>query len=388
MSNKDCARGFGKANWRPTKRVGALALAAVMTCSLSFPSFAFATVTVDETELAQGENTVGGGTATLTDSSLDMVGVTAGQFYTDENLSVNFNGGNNINNVIVEGSAEVDLSFSGENEVEEVHASDNSNVTINANGHNEFEEVEAYGQSNLTINVTGTNEFEEISGFDDANVTIRGTECQKKDIINLGEDEQDTNLTTERGTLTIDHATVNLEGEESVVGSFGGDVRIDTSKIANADDGKYTFITASGTMLIRESVIDIEGTIYSKDKMTIEHSDVKAKEPDSKYGDMSPHRVVSQTGIELINEKNGKVREGSVDDLKVWYVDTDDNDGKEVDLKADGEPAYYKCANDKPESVKAMPKTNDGTSPIWPLAAGIASVATAAYATKRREEQQ
>ena len=65
---------------------------------------------------------------------------------------------------------------------------------------------------------------------------------------------------------------------------------------------------------------------------------------------------------------------------------TDDNDGEEVDLKADGEPAYYRCASDKP-ALRAMPQTNDDTNPFWPLAAGIASAMTAAYAARRREEQ-
>ena len=72
--------------------MGALALSAVVACSLSFPSLAFAVVKVDETELAQGENAVGGGKATLSDSLLDMAGVTAGSLVADENLTMNFNG--------------------------------------------------------------------------------------------------------------------------------------------------------------------------------------------------------------------------------------------------------------------------------------------------------
>ena len=42
---------FRKAFSREARRVGTLALAAIMTCNLSFPQVAFATVRVDETEL-------------------------------------------------------------------------------------------------------------------------------------------------------------------------------------------------------------------------------------------------------------------------------------------------------------------------------------------------
>ena len=375
-----------KTTFTPAKRACTLALAVVTACSLSFPSLAFASVIVDETELAQGENAIGGGTATLSDTSLDMNGVTADTLYTDESLTMNFNGGNEVGNVEVADSAAVSMNFCGSNEVEEVHAHNNANVTINANGNNEFEEIEAFEQADVTINVTGQNDFEEIVGYDDASITIRGTSCQRKDIVNLGAGENDTQLFTTNGNLTIDHVTVNLEGEIAVVGSENGNVNIDTSKIAQGDDNEYADVTAGGTMQIRESVVDITGTVHSDDQMTIDHSDVKVEEPNSKYGDKSPYRVYSKTGIDLINEKNGEVEKGELDGKKVWYVDTDDNDGEEVDLKADGEPAYYRCASDKP-ALRAMPQTNDGTNPFWPLAAGIASAMTAAYAARRREEQ-
>lgn len=370
---------------KTARRVGVFALAAVMACSLCFPSLAFASVRVDDTELAQGQNAVGGGTATLADSTLDMSGVTAGEFFTDENLSVNFNGGNDIENVNIAGSAAVELTFAGENDVEEVHASGSSNVTLNANGLNDFEEVEAIGQSNLTVNVTGENTFEEIVGRDDANVTIRGTNCQKKDIINLGEDEEDTAISTVRGKLTIDHVTVNLKGKDALVGSASGSLVIDTSKIGKADGNENALIFAGAAMTVYESVIDVVGTLFSQGQMTINHSDVKAAKPDSEYN-AAPYRVFSATGIDLIREKNGEVKEGTVDGMDVWYVDTDDNDGEDVDLKADGEPAYYRCKDDA--QVKAMPKTSDGASPLLLIAAGIASAAAAAYALRRREEQQ
>ena len=161
--------------------------------------------------------------------------------------------------------------------------------------------------------------------------------------------------------------------------------RIDTSKIAKDDDNEYAYITAGGTMLVRESVIDIEGTIRSDGQMTIEHSDVKATEPDDAYHDNSPYRVYSKTGIELIDEENGEVEEGELDDEKVWYVDTDDNDGKNVDLEADGDPAYYRCKSGV--SAAPMPKTSDGFGLFWLAAAGAISAAAAVYATRRREER-
>lgn len=373
-----------------TRRAGALALAAIMTCNLTFPQTAFAAVRIDETDLAQGENSVGGGTATFVDSILDMAGVTANELFSDEDLSVNFNGDNNIEQVNTAGSAEVELSFTGENEVEEVHASEQSNVTINADGNNEFEEITATDKSNVTINVTGENEFEEISGYDDASITVRGTDCQKKDVIELGEGEEDTALSTERGKLTIDHVTVEVKGKEALIGSLKGDLLVNTSKIAKEDENEYTSITAGGTMTVSESVIDITGTIHSTGAMTIKHSDVKAEAPDPKY-DESPYRVSSDTSIKLIDEKNGEVRQGKIGDKTVHYVDTEGNDGKTVDLKADGEPAYYHCKDEASAQVKAavLPKTGDERTPVWPAAIGIALAAMGhALQTRMRRSEE
>ena len=372
------------------RRASTATLAMIVASSLMCPQLAFAAVRVDQTELAQGANSVGGGTATLADSNLDMSGVTANELYTDENLAVNFNGGNDIENVSVAGSAEVSLNFTCENDVEEVHASGTSNVTVNANGDNEFEEIEATEQSNLTINVTGENEFEEIVGRDDANITIRGTECQKRDTVELGDDEDDTELSTERGTLTIDHVTVSLEGKDALVGSKKGNVVIDTSKVGKDDDNEHALITAGGTMQVRESVIDIKGTVKSKGAMTIEHSDVEVSEPDSKYGD-GPYRVYSETSIELIRQKNGEVEKGEYDDKDVYYVDTDDNDGKEVDLEEDGKAAYYKCKGDSDATramYRALPMTGDDTNPLAPIAAALGAAAAAWFAKRRMDATQ
>ena len=358
------------------KWVCAIAFAAALASCIALPSLAFASVKVDDTELAQGENAVGGGTATLSDSNLDMNGVTAGTFFTDEDLSVVFSGGNVIDEVNIAGAAVVDLSFTAQNEVEEVHASGTSNVTINANANNEFEEIEATEQSNLTVNITGETEFEEIVGRDDANVTVRGTDCQKRDIVNLGEDEDDTEISTERGTLVIDHVTVNLEGDKAFVGSTKGDVVIDTSKVAKGDDNEYAVIKAGGTMKVIESVIDITGTVYSIGKMTIEHSDVEVEKPDSEYGDDSPYRVYSETGIDLIAEKNGEVKDGEIEGKKVYYVDTDDDD--DVDLEADGTPAYYRC---KPVIAQTSDTNN---SQMWLAALACASALAVGFAMRRR----
>ena len=332
------------ATFRFCKKALVWTSSALLTGALLAPAPAFAIVCVDETELAQGENAVGGGTATLCDDALDMVDVTANTLYTDEDLQIGFEGGNEIGNVEVAGSAEVGMSFSGSNDVEEVHTRDNANVTINANGNNEFEEIEAHDRSHVTINVTGENDFEEIVGSDDASVEVRGTSCQRKDVVNLGEGEEDSNLTTNRGNLTIDHVTVNLMAETTNIGSEKGDVTIDTSKIAETDDSKCARVDAGGNMLIRESVLDITGTVHSSGNMTIDHSDVEVKKPDEKYGDSSPYRVWSDSDIELINQKNGEVKDGRLGDKDIRYVNTDDGD--DVDLEADGKPEYYRCKDD------------------------------------------
>ena len=350
------------------------ATAVALTSLLLSPGQAFAVVRVDQSELAQGENAVGGGRATLNDSQLEMADVTAGELYTDEDLSVQFNGGNNIEDVVAAGSAEVDLSFSGENEVEEVHATEDSDVTINATGNNEFEEVEARDNANLTINVTGENEFEEITGTDDANITIRGTECQKRDTIELGDDEDDTQITVENGNLTIDHVTVDVEAKEAVIGSKNGNVLIDTSKI-DGDDNENVEIVAGGTLKLTESVVDITGTMHSAGQMTIKHSDVDAVSPDESY-EAGPYRIWSEAGIKLIDEKNGEVRQGLLGDKNVSYVDT--NDGKDVHLEADGDPAYYGCDDDddhkstKLAKTGGTPKTGDpfGATPFAALIDG------------------
>ena len=368
------------------RRVAALAITAIVACGVSFPQIAFAKVMVDETELSQGKNAIGGGTATLIDSTLDMVSVKASELYTDENLAVNFEGNNEIEQVTVEGSAEVELNFTGENEVEEVQAAQSANVTINADGHNEFEEVSAWDDSSITINVTGENDFESIEADGNASIAIRGTTCQKRDTINLGEDENDAFICASKGNLTIDHVTVNVKSEYAVVGSDYGNVSINTSKVAKDDGSEYIGIIAGGTMLVRESVIDITGTVFSAGKMTINHSDVKAEEPVSKYGD-DPYRIYSETGIELIDEKNGEVKEGEAYGKKVWYVDTDDNDGKDVDLEADGEPAYYRCKGDSSSDGETMPRTGDGVNPLLPIAMSIISATMAAFAAKRQKER-
>ena len=370
---------------RPLAKAGAFALAAALTCSLSFPSVALAAVRIDQTELSSGENAIGGGTATLADAVLDLSDVVAEDFFTDENLTVNFNGGNEIDAVGIGGSAEVTLNFAGENEVEDIVATENADVTINANGCNEFEDVEAFADASITINVTGENDFESIEGTDNASITVKGTTCQKRDTVNLGDDEDDSCLATLDGDLVIDHATVNLQSESAIVGSVGGNVRIDTAKIAQDDGNEYAYITAGDTLEVSESVIEITGTIHSVGEMTVEHSDIDATKPDQKFHDDSPYRVFSETGIELVREENGKVAKGmsgAPEGEEVFFVDT--GDGDDVKLKAAGEPAYYRCADDR--QSEALPKTGDAGDPSWLAIAAFGSIAAAAFALSRRRE--
>lgn len=366
------------------RRLSVFALATMTAASLAFPSVALAKVTVDNDELAHGENSVGGGTATLSDTALDMANVTASNVRVDEDLTINFNGGNDVGVLDVEGSANVDVNYTGENEVEDTHVHDTASATINADGHNDFEEVEAFDNASVIVNVTGENDFETIEAHDNANVTVRGTDCQKGDIANVGDGEKNAGVSAEKGNVTIDHVTVNVKSETARVGSESGNTVIDTSKIASDDDNEYTEVVAGGTMEVSESVIDITGTVHSDGKMTIKHSDVKAKAPVAKY-DASPYRIYSKTGIELVREKNGEVKEGESSGAKVQFVDT--GDGKNVDLKADGEPGYYAC-KDKAPTRAVAPKTGDRTNPWGLTALAFASAATAGYAVKRRRDDE
>ena len=143
------------------------------------------------------------------------------------------------------------------------------------------------------------------------------------------------------------------------------------------------YVNAGGTMQVKESVIDITGTVYSAGQMMIVPSDMKVGKPDPKYGDTSPYRICSETGVTLVREKNGQVKQDEVGGKKVHYVDTDGNDGAVVNLEAGGEPAYYRCAG---ETLTSAPRTGDQTNPFLFMAAGVASAATAAYAVRRREE--
>lgn len=356
------------------RRLGSFALSAVTAFSLMFPSTAFAQVSVDGQNLAQGDNAVGGGTATFLDQSLSMVNVVANNMYTDESLTVNFNGGNDIEDFTVGGSATVEVNYAGENEVEDTHAVDNANLTVNANGHNEFEEIDAANNASVTVNVTGENDFESIEAEDNANVTVRGTTCQRRDIANVGVDEDDAGVSAKKGNVVIDHVTINLVSEKALVGSESGRLVVDTSKIASDDDNEYAEIVAGDTMRIYESVIDIVGTVHSDGFMTIEHSDIEAQEPDDEY-DKSPYRIYSKKGIELIRERNGEVKEGELDGDMVWYVDT--GDGEDVDLEADGEPGYYKC-----KDKEALPKTSDASG--VQLAATVALGGIALMALRRK----
>lgn len=370
---------------RSLRQTARRAVVAALTLSLVLPQTALAAVWIDSTELAEGENAVGGGTATYGNSTVDLAGVVADQMTTDEDLTINFNGGNEIEDVYVTGDAEVEVNFAGENEVEDFNAKDQSILTINENGHDELEDITASDQAKVTINVTGEVSIEEIEATDDASVTLRGTDCQRKDIVTIGKDEDDESITTERGDLVIDHVTVVVESEDAKVGSTKGNVVIDTSKVASGDDNERLDIVAGGTLDVRESVIDIDGTMSSQGKMTIEHSDVEVERVDDYDGLL----VWSATDIELIREKNGEVKETEVDGKKVKYVDTGDKD--EVDLEADGKPAYYKCKDDDDAhpAAKRLASTGDlGSSAAQAatLLAG-ASLVAVGFALRRKRVQ-
>ena len=283
--------GFTRTNKPKTApKVLALFLAAVLAATFCFPSVALAQVSVDGTELEQGSNSVGGGTATLSETSLSMSNVTAGSVYTDESLDIAFTGGNDIETFTVEGDAEASMHFTEKNEVEDIYAADNAKLTVKADGHNDFEEVNASSKSDVTIEVYGENSFESIEASDDSNVTVKGKTCQMRDKVVIGEGEGDEGITAENGNVRIDHVTVLLESEKAHIESKTGAVIIDTSKIASEDDNEWTEIISGKEMLVSESIIEIEGTVYAQGKLTINHSDVKVEKAGDEY-DSRPYRV-------------------------------------------------------------------------------------------------
>lgn len=372
--------------WTSTlKKAAAIALASVFASTICFPTMAFAKVDVDGQELSQGSNSIGGGTAMLTESTLDMEGVTANSVYTDESLDISFGGGNDIEKFTVGGDAQASMSFSGKNEVEDIYATDNAKLSVKADRHNDFEEINASGKADVLVKIYGENEFESFNGTNDSTISIVGKTCQKRDKVKLAEGESEEGITTENGNLKLDHVTIEVESEKAHIGSKNGSLTIDTSKIEGEDGNKWIEIFAGKEMLIDESVIEITGTVFSEGKMTVKHSDIDADKPASEY-DVRPYRIFSKTGIELIDEENGNVEEGEWDGDKVWYVDTDDNDGDEVDLEADGEPEYYKCHSKSDSDSKMVPKMGyeDALGLIAALAAAC-SLLLLGFAASRRQ---
>ncbi len=360
-------------------------VAAALACALAFPSAAFASVRVDDTDLAPGENSVGGGIATYAESILSFENVVANTISTDESLSVFFNGGNDVDKFQVTDDANVSIEFEGENSVEDIEARDNANVTVHMDEHNEFEDVEAYDNASITANVDGEAECEAIKGYDNANVTVQGTNCPQKDVLTVGEGEKSERIGTEKGDLVVKDVTLVMDGEQDRVASTEGNVTITCSKIEGGDDSKRVDVFAGKDLFVGGSVIDIAGSIGSNGMLTIRRSDVDVEKAD---GDESPYRVWSKTGVKLIEEKNCVVREGTIDGKKVYYVDTDDRD--EVHLEAALRPCYYKCDSDDkdeddetpkhlPETgSRRLPATADETpvAPIFAFATGGALLVT------------
>ena len=64
------------------------------------------------------------------------------------------------------------------------------------------------------------------------------------------------------------------------------------------------------------------------------------------------------------------------------YVDTDDGD--DVDLEADGDPAYYKCGDD--DDDQKMPKTGDAANSLQLMAIALVSAAICTFAGRRFRE--
>ena len=88
---------------------------------------------------------------------------------------------------------------------------------------------------------------------------------------------------------------------------------------------------------------------------------------------------------------------GSSEGEDLFFVDTDGSQGRSVDLKADGKPAYYKCG-DKDESdekstdvpatspaAKALPRTGDAGAPVAIVSAAAILAGLAGFASRKRE---
>ena len=343
-------------------RTAGFVVVAGLAISLMLPSHLLAVVTVDDTDLVDGENSVGGGTAVYCDGTVDMTDVTANLVTTDEDSTFNFNGGNNIASFAATGEAEVTLTFDGENEVGDIVAVDNADLTVHMDENNEFDDIVAADQATLTLVVDGEASCESISGFDEATVTIEGTNCPRKDVLTVGEDDEAGIITTDEGDLTIDSVTVVIEGEDGVVGSEFGDVAILCSKVENADDDGDTFIASGGEMFIGGSVIDIDGQVLANGQLTIQQSDVDVElsdNPDIPYDEYRVYPVSSNTGIELIDEANGEVIETTVDGKTVYYVSTGDDEEDEVHLESAIEPCYYRSCDDDDAGRPCLPRTDD-----------------------------
>lgn len=362
------------------RRAVALVLATVVACNLFFPSFAQAMVRVDDVELNQGVNEVGGGTATLTDSNLEMEGVTAAEFYTDEDLTIDYAGGNAIDETTVAGDAEVEMNFSGENDVTNVAVTDDASLTINANEHNTFDEVLATDNSNLNLNVDGTAKIGSVDASGAANVAVRG--AQQGATIDLGAGRDISFLDTESGNLSVENVRVNLNAKEAILGSaLGGTVTIDSSSLVAGEDNGFVFLGTCGTMLIKDSSMEFGGMVYSTGQMTIDNSNMRTTKPTAFGTDSWPHRVSSRTGIDLRNELNGIVLSGMQEGKPIFFLDTNENFGRVVELWAGARPADPTPAADETPAQsapiahvasKALPRTADPSVALLPLlAAGV-----------------
>ncbi|MDO4797514.1 MAG: hypothetical protein Q4A01_05770 [Coriobacteriales bacterium] len=345
-------------------------VAAVAIASVCLPQPCLAQVTLDNTALSEGDNEIGGGKATWLNSVLDMYGVTGDTLSTDEDLSVNFWGGNSLDKFTITDDANVTVNFEGDNEVEDIEAYDHSNVTVNMNEHNEFEDLEAKDNASLEVRVDGETSCESIKGYDDAQINVHGVNCPRKDVIEVGEDESSECVGTEKGDLTVKDVTLVMHSKEAEVSSKEGNVRIECTKIEGGEGNERVDAYAGGTMFVGGSVVDIAGSVHSNGELTLRRSDVdvtKAK------GDESPYRVWSKTGIELIEERNGTVKKGSADGSEVYYVDTDDDDA--VHLDASLQPCYYRtCDDDKDSKSESVAQSTVDTSCAVRAARKIESV--------------
>lgn len=231
---------------------------------------------------------------------------------------------------------------------------------------------------NADIALTGENTVGNI-WVEEGDLALNGDEtvpAEEKPILNiLTQNDESKEVTLQsatgygyvevEGNLIVKGLTLLFQNASNLIDVYGN-LTIDNSKVAVADESSELYMDVEGTTDIVESVVDYgtEGGICSWDTLTIDNSDVTTRTPE----DGPEGYIHSHTDIVLKNMANGTIDKET---YSYPFVVTGDKDG--VFLKAASEPGYYKGT--AAADTKGMPKTSD------PVNAGVfAGMAAAAAA--------